>query len=387
MPMTPSAKKPWQNGYALGYLRTLRKVFTEFDCGMCHGAFSAVKENTIANWLARGELLLDQEDNPKAIAIASWHLRGRRAINGFAGPAGYPRPGALRLRRVACLDGEEDRLSNMVRGLAADAPEVWLEGWAESQTVRYLAESLGLLWVGSKVMAGSEIVGVYYRGPQRLEGPSLADQAGLCLLDLDLSRLLPRALKCLSGLDYADHYSAYNKRHSWGALALAGFNPADPNFIIKPAEMSKRWKAENQGTLSWKCGDTSLRQQLPELEPMLRAIPGGKERIRLMSLAPRGGELARHADITDRDAGTLPGKLMRIHIPLITNPDVRFQQWTLDGEIKEAHMRAGEVWYLDTRKPHTAVNGGSTPRVHLVIDAKASPDLLDLLPTEDRGCQ
>jgi aspartyl/asparaginyl beta-hydroxylase (cupin superfamily) len=42
-------------------------------------------------------------------------------------------------------------------------------------------------------------------------------------------------------------------------------------------------------------------------------------------------------------------------------------------------MAPGEAWYLDTRKPHTARNDGEEPRVHLVIDAEATPDLLDLL--------
>jgi hypothetical protein len=42
-------------------------------------------------------------------------------------------------------------------------------------------------------------------------------------------------------------------------------------------------------------------------------------------------------------------------------------------------MQEGECWYLDTRKPHEAINGGDTDRVHLVIDVPASPQIRKLV--------
>lgn len=53
----------------------------------------------------------------------------------------------------------------------------------------------------------------------------------------------------------------------------------------------------------------------------------------------------------------------RIHIPVVTNPEVAFY---LQGERVE--MKEGEVWYLNFSLPHSVVNGGTTDRVHLVID-------------------
>jgi hypothetical protein len=41
-------------------------------------------------------------------------------------------------------------------------------------------------------------------------------------------------------------------------------------------------------------------------------------------------------------------------------------------------MAAGEAWYLDTRKPHTARNDGAAERIHVVADVEASPALLAL---------
>lgn len=52
----------------------------------------------------------------------------------------------------------------------------------------------------------------------------------------------------------------------------------------------------------------------------------------------------------------------RIHIPLITNSDsfVVFK----DGIVE--HLEIGKVYWVDTRKTHTAINGGELARLHLV---------------------
>jgi hypothetical protein len=52
----------------------------------------------------------------------------------------------------------------------------------------------------------------------------------------------------------------------------------------------------------------------------------------------------------------------RLHVPIVTNPG------SLMVVDKEAHhMKAdGSVYYVDTTKYHTALNGGNEPRIHLV---------------------
>jgi hypothetical protein len=42
-------------------------------------------------------------------------------------------------------------------------------------------------------------------------------------------------------------------------------------------------------------------------------------------------------------------------------------------------MRPGTAAYLDVRKPHTAVNMGDTPRVHLVVDCYATAATVEML--------
>lgn len=97
-----------------------------------------------------------------------------------------------------------------------------------------------------------------------------------------------------------------------------------------------------------------------------------------MRLAPRG-EVSRHTDITDSDAGASESSVVRIHIPLISNERCVFQSWGLDGNASSMVMRPATAAYLDVRKPHTAVNMGDTPRVHLVVDCYANAATVEML--------
>jgi len=94
--------------------------------------------------------------------------------------------------------------------------------------------------------------------------------------------------------------------------------------------MNKKWKEENSEWESWTCEDTPLRKEFPYVNEILEKIPTNKiERIRFMSLAPGGGELSRHTDQVDPFIGVSDGKLMRLHIPVITNPKMEFTSWDM----------------------------------------------------------
>ena len=58
---------------------------------------------------------------------------------------------------------------------------------------------------------------------------------------------------------------------------------------------------------------------------------------------------------------------VRIHIPVITNPDVTF--YCADQQI---HMQAGESWIFNSWRRHRVTNNGTADRVHLVIDTAGS---------------
>lgn len=71
-----------------------------------------------------------------------------------------------------------------------------------------------------------------------------------------------------------------------------------------------------------------------------------------------GQRIARH-----RDSGELLERTHRCHLPIITNPDVRF---LIDD--KPYYLRPGTAWELDNMRPHGVENRGSTGRVHLICN-------------------
>jgi len=80
-------------------------------------------------------------------------------------------------------------------------------------------------------------------------------------------------------------------------------------------------------------------------------------RTRLMRLDGKA-EVTPHAD-----QGYYWAERTRVHIPIVTAPDVRF----ICGE-SEVHMAAGECWIFDTWRIHQVINGPTVRRIHLVID-------------------
>ena len=142
--------------------------------------------------------------------------------------------------------------------------------------------------------------------------------------------------------------------------------------------MSNSWKKQNKEKLDWVVKDTPLRKKLSEVEAfidLLNVDDSDIERIRILKLGKDEGELERHTDIQDKEAGINDGQWARLHFPLVTNSLVFFTQWNTDGTKTIAHMDVGELWYLDMRKPHTAINHGDEDRYHLVIDIRADERL------------
>ena len=70
---------------------------------------------------------------------------------------------------------------------------------------------------------------------------------------------------------------------------------------------------------------------------------------------------------------------VRVHIPIVTDPAVRF---SCDGS--EVHMAAGEVWLLDTWRVHSVINASPTARIHLVFDTVGSAHFWDLVAQAER---
>lgn len=364
--------KAWQRGYPLDLLREIKAAFDYWDDGLCLGAFTKVKENRIADWLAKGQLVWAD-----GVAIASHRLTRPSPVRDFTGDVRATLPaGTLVVDRFAALPGST-ALAARLDDLITREPLLAIHGWVEHpEDWEQLIPTLG--WPIVKIRASSELVGLWTCPTILHEAVPERESWGIRPLGLtfDPDEIADEIADGVTA--WADHYSSYNVRHSWTAVGLRTFG-ADPEFIEKPAEMSKGWKADHPDALAWTPQWTSLADRLPSVRALAEQLPARLERVRLMRLAPESGELTRHADITDPDAGTNPGKLLRIHFPIETNPAVEFRTWGLDGQIDTVHMTTGQAWYLDTRKPHAARNAGQSERIHLVVDAWSTPHLLDLL--------
>jgi hypothetical protein len=80
-------------------------------------------------------------------------------------------------------------------------------------------------------------------------------------------------------------------------------------------------------------------------------------RSRLMRLSGQA-EVSRHFD-----QGYYWADRVRVHVPIVTQPTVRFECG--DAAI---NMAAGECWIFDTWRMHRVLNDADEARIHLVID-------------------
>lgn len=101
--------------------------------------------------------------------------------------------------------------------------------------------------------------------------------------------------------------------------------------------------------------------QSPYIRQVLTSFGVVWSRSRLMKLAPYAG-VPQHADINhhwfDR---------VRLHIPIVTHPDVRFYCGS-----EGVHMAEGEAWIFDNWRLHRVENPIDADRVHLVADTSGN---------------
>lgn len=376
-------------GDKLAFERKVTDLFRSYDKPYVRGDFSAMRHGSVRTDMADGKVLVWTDDAGAPTVALYVHVAqssGERK-DSFDRTLGFTLPGEFTIKRAACRPGMENQLASVIAELPAR--RVWWELWQESPALRAAARACGFRHVGTKVgTPAGELFGVWFRGEDKsiFWRDDAAQEATLTRLSLHettqvfVAHFAVKLADKLADMSWAKHYSVYNVRNSWSAVALRGYG--DANMIGKPAEMSKEWKSEHPAWKSMTLADSPLRAALPEVEALVNLIPGVKHRIRLMRLAPGSGELLRHSDLTDRSTGVRDGELMRIHFPLVTNPGVRFRMWNLRGDTLLAHMAVGDAWYLDSRKPHTARNDGARARLHLVMDVEASDKLRNMLGQE-----
>lgn len=367
--------KDWQHGFELDYLKGLEKRFADYNAYTL-SPFAQFKKNNIAESLFKGTLtLLDDAAMEVVVSKSASNI----TMHGDTVIA-KKQKGDITIGK---LSGNLESLKNKIdcpTDMHYNEPrDMWMYVWAENTEHCKFAEDMGFCYVGPKITTYGEIFAIYYRGKPR-EFPRVDAAEYLSIKQLGtVSTNLIKAIrdKLLMLPEFTNHYSNYNKGKSWSALSLRGYTD-DASFITKPIEMSKAWQEENCDRI-FEMQDTPLYKLFPEIKQYCETLGAEIHRVRFMRLKPGGGELERHTDQVDPDSGGALNKLARIHLPIKTNPDVIFTVWDTKGTPQKVHMSEGDVWFLDTRKAHQAINGGNEERIHLVIDVRVEENLHESL--------
>tara|TARA_R110002072_G_scaffold302996_1_gene490895 strand:+ start:21136 stop:22233 length:1098 start_codon:yes stop_codon:yes gene_type:complete len=348
--------KAWQHGYELDYLNGLAGCYERYN-RYALSPFGQVKKNDIATSLHRDTLHVLSDNTLIEVVTAQ---RGTAITMHGQTEIARRRKGDVVFSRLA---GDPAILAAFIDGYGKH--DCWLQVWTEDKPMAALASKCGFTKVGVKISTFGELTSIYFRGERRdSPGVDLAEMIAVKMLGT--TKIAEFASKKLATLpQFTNHYSNYNTSGSWTALSLRGYLP-DPSFIAKPSEMNQAWQKQHEHEL-FELQDTPLFRRFPDVKAFAMQLGGEVHRVRFMKLAA-GGVLGRHTDQVDADSGGAIGMVARIHVPIVSNDNTVFTVWDAEGTPMRVRMRVGEYWFLDTRKPHEAVNGGHSDRIHLVID-------------------
>jgi hypothetical protein len=122
--------------------------------------------------------------------------------------------------------------------------------------------------------------------------------------------------------------------------------------------------------------ETGHFKRAPYMRQILASFNVPWSRTRLLRLAPGAGVPA-HADINYHWFYRV-----RLHIPILTRPEVRFH-----CDTTSVHMAAGEAWVFDNWRLHHVVNPTPVERIHLVADTAGNAAFWQLVGAGDPAAQ
>ena len=172
--------------------------------------------------------------------------------------------------------------------------------------------------------------------------------------------LLARDLRGLSAVGWTEHFVRQNYDGDWSVIPLRGSASAKhPVMMIYSDPTCTEF------------ADTPMLAACPYFRQVLDTFKTPLLAVRLMRLTP-GSVIKEHNDMDlSFEDGTV-----RIHVPVVTNAGVEFYL-----NRSRVVLDAGSAWYLRLSDPHRVVNGGSSDRVHMVIDAEVNRWVADILTT------
>ena len=158
------------------------------------------------------------------------------------------------------------------------------------------------------------------------------------------------------------------------ALPPSAWTPHPTGFIGNEAVRLVTPAGEDTDAIDGPMAATPNLVRCDYVRQIMAEIGGVWGRSRFMGLAA-GREVPPHIDIHYYWRTHL-----RIHIPVITNPDVLF---TCGDET--VHMAAGECWAFDSFLLHDVQNKGDAQRIHLVLDTVGGGILPELMKASEDG--
>ena len=358
--------KEWQKGYELDTLIDWTNKFEAYN-KYCFSPFQKAKKNGMATALHKGQL---HEQQGVVYEIRTAKAKSKIKMFGAGPEIAEVLQGEKVISKISYADGNTGE--NITNILNVFEEPIWCHIFEEDKLLKDAVMNAGFRKIGTKVSTFSDIVGVYYKGGRKFIPVPETENINILKTKLEFDHnVIDDLAQYLidMNLEYTNHNSNYNKGKAWQALSLLGFEK-DSTYVDKKADLK-----EDRPLVK-----TDLYDKLEsKVDHFLDKIPGKFDRVRFMTLKPGGGELARHTDQTDPTWGTTNDKMVRLHIPLKTNDKVIFTSWDNNGEKHIHNMKKGECWFLDTRRPHTAINGGDDIRIHLVADVWANDDVRNIL--------
>src|SRR5271165_258274 len=169
--------------------------------------------------------------------------------------------------------------------------------------------------------------------------------------------LLQRDLHTLQEVQRAPQPGPYHKGE-WTGIALYSMGGKQSTF------------PSAAGTDHYQ--ETEELRRAPYFKQVLDDLKCPKEVVRILFLPPEG-HIKDHFDFhTSFQFG-----LLRLHIPIVTHPDVIF---LIAGQ--RMVWNPGELWFGDFSKVHSIKNDSPVVRVHMVIDVQINDFVLSLFPED-----
>ena len=149
------------------------------------------------------------------------------------------------------------------------------------------------------------------------------------------------------GHDWIAHYNTAAYSGDWNSIALMSSGGKAVNIQAFPIA--------NVPVV-----ETEVMNECTYFREVLESFGFAKTSVRLLRLHA-GAEIKPHKDYC---LGYEDG-VFRIHIPIVTNPDVEF---IVAGQ--RVIMDEGTCWYINANEEHSVANRGAEDRIHLVIDGE-----------------